>query len=151
MQDLVGEREEGAFQMKDDQLLAQMDEALVQLQDNTRQDLASLTQNLEKKLQEGQTVLERNTRILAHLRSHLDCPEPFGGSCPSEEPKAQTLATPKGGPQNERNDNWAHPHVLPFCGCATISKQAAMQRPSKWAEIVPMSGRRSNGVNTPQH
>jgi len=147
MQDSVGEREERAFQMKDDQLLAQMEEALVQLQDNTRQDLALLTQNLEKKLQEGQTVLERNTRILANLRSHLDCPEPFGGNCPSEEPKAQT----RGGPQNERNDDWGHPQILPFCGCATISKHATMQQPSKWAETVPMSGRRSQGVNASQH
>merc|ERR1712008_364296 len=98
---------------------------------------ALLTQNLEQKLQEGQPVLERNTQILANLRSQLDCPEPFGGSCPSEEPKAQTCATSRG-PKNERKDEWGHPHILPFCGCATINKQATLQRPSKWAETVPM-------------
>jgi len=151
MQNSVGDREERAFRTKDDQLLAQVEDALVQLQDNTRQDLALLAQNLEKKLQEGQTVLERNTRILANLRSQLDCPEPFGGTCPTEEPKAQTRSTSKDGPQNERQDDWGHPHILPFCGCATVSKQATMRRPSKWAETVPRSGSRSKGVNASQH
>mmetsp|Transcript_134937 Transcript_134937/g.262781 ORF Transcript_134937/g.262781 Transcript_134937/m.262781 type:complete len:372 (-) Transcript_134937:53-1168(-) len=154
MHRLLGDREERALRPKDDQLLVQVDEALVQLQDNARPNLASLTRNLENKFQEGQTVLERNARILANLQVQLDCPEPLGGSLPSGEPKAQTHAISRGGPNNDRfqrQDDWSHSQVLPFCGCTSVSKQATMRRPSKWAETAQMSSQQSKGVNAHQH